>query len=169
VLCRAQELPEIPKPQQEHEWLQRFVGEWESNAEASFGPDQPPVKCEGTSRARMLGGFWMISEGKSEILDTPVESVLTLGYDPKKGKYVGTWTDSCHHYLWNYTGTLDEAGNKLTLATKGPNPMVPGDKTFNYREVIEFKSKDHYVFTSAMQGEDGEWVTFMTANFHRKK
>ena len=166
--CQAQELPEMPKPQKEHEFLQKFAGEWTSEATASFGPDQPEMKCTGSATARMLGGFWMISEGKAEMMGMPVESVLTLGYDTKKNKYVGTWTDSCHNYLWHYEGEVNEAGDTLTLDTEGPNPMLPGEKMYKYREVVEFKDKDHYVFSSMMQGEDGKWITFMTANFKRK-
>jgi hypothetical protein len=165
----AQELPQMPKPQKEHEWLQKFAGEWTSEAKASFGPDQPEMTCTGTADARMLGGFWMISEGKSEMMGMPVESVLSLGYDTKKKKYVGTWMDNCHNHLWQYEGEVNEAGDTLTLNTEGPNPMLPGDRMYKYREVIEFQNKDHYVFSSMMQGEDGEWITFMTANFKRKK
>lgn len=166
--CRAQESPEMPKPQKEHEWLQKFVGEWDSASEASMGPDQPTMTCKGTQRARMLGGFWMIAEGEAEMMGTPVQMVLTLGYDPTKGKYIGTWTDSMNHHMWHYLGTVDEAGKTLTLETEGPNFFVPGT-TSKYREVIEFKSKDHYVFSSAVQGEDDKWTTFMTANYRRKK
>ena len=57
-LARAQEFPELPAPQKEHEWLKQFVGEWETHSEAVMGPGQPAIKCEGTMNAdvgRVLG------------------------------------------------------------------------------------------------------------------
>ena len=38
-----------------------------------------------------------------------------------------------------------------------------------YKDVYEFKSDDHRVLTSRMLGDDGQWDTFMTAEYHRKK
>ena len=166
AVCESQEMPQMPAPQKEHEWLQRLAGQWESDAEATFGPDQPPMKCKGTQRARMLGGFWLIAEGKAEMMGVPVESVLTLGFDAAKQKYVGTWTDSHYNHLWIYEGELDDDGNVLALSTEGPNPMLAG-KISKFRDVIEFQSDDHYIFKSMMQGDDGEWQTFMTAHFRR--
>jgi hypothetical protein len=44
-------------------------------------------------------------------------------------------------------GAVDVTGNKLTLHTEGPNMAVQG-KTAKYKEIIEFKSDNHRVFTS---------------------
>jgi hypothetical protein len=168
AVLRAEEPPKMPAPQKEHEWLKQFVGEWESESEVTFEPGKPPVKCKGAETARMLGGFWVVGEGKSEIMGMKFSSILTLGYDPDRKKYVGTWVDSMTSYLWKYEGTLDATGKILTLDTEGPSAMAPG-KTSRYREVIEFKSKDERVFSSAIQGEDGKWTTFVTVNYKRKK
>jgi hypothetical protein len=156
----------MPQPTREHEWLQKFVGDWETEAEMFMEPGKPPMKSQGSNRDRMLGGFWLISEGGSDSM--PFQFRLTLGYDPKKKKYVGTWTDSMTSYLWKYEGTVNPAGDILTLETEGPNPHAP-DKTAKYREVTEFKSKDHRVFTSSCLGEDGKWNTFVTVTARRRK
>ena len=54
---------QMPKPTAEHEWLQKFVGEWEADVEMIMEPGKPPMKSKGSNRDRMLGGFWLISEG----------------------------------------------------------------------------------------------------------
>jgi hypothetical protein len=115
----------------------------------------------------MLGEFWLVAEGKGEMEGMPgMMSRLTLGFDPEKGKYVGTWVDSMNSYLWHYEGTVDATGKILTLETEGPCPMKPG--LVRFREIIEFKSADHRVFTSSMQDEDRNWVQLVSAHYRRK-
>jgi len=162
----AQEMPEMPKPQKEHEFLHRFVGEWDSIGKGKMAEDQPPMECKGTFKARMLGGFWVISEGKGDAMGQPMENVMQLGFDTKKGKYVGTWADSMFNHMWHYEGTVE--GDKLTLNAEGPDMTDPG-KMAKYQDVFEFKSADHYTLTSSAQGPDGQWKTFMTAEVTRKK
>jgi len=169
-VCRAQAPAEMPKPVKEHEWLGQLVGEWETEAEAVFDPSQPPVKCEGTESCRAIGGFWVLNEttGTPPGSTEPMTGLMTLGYDPEKKKYVGTWVDSMTGHLWAYEGTLDKAGKKLTLDTEGPAPMLPGGKA-KYREAIEITDGDHKVFTSSIEVAPGEWQTFMTSHATRKK
>jgi hypothetical protein len=164
----AQEMPEMPKPQKEHQWLEQLAGEWTSVMEATMGPDQPPMKSEGTQSAKMIGGRWLAATGQGEMMGEPVTSVLTLGFDPAKGKYVGTFIASCTNDLWTYEGKVSDDGKKLVLDTEGPNMMTPGT-TSKYQETIEIKDKDHYVFTSSIEGPDGKMIKFMTADYTRKK
>lgn len=158
--------PDMPQPVQQHAWLQRFVGEWEADVEVSMGPDQPPMQTKGASRARMLGGFWLIEEGRNTLM--PYEFNLTLGYDERQKKYVGTWVDSMLGHLWKYEGDVDATGNILTLHTEGPNPMEDG-KIGRVREVTEFKNDDLRVFTSTRLNDDGTETKVMTVTQRRKK
>src|SRR5438477_3384019 len=79
----AQEQPKPPSPQKEHEWLKQLEGEWIMESEAVMGPGQPPVKCKGQEVVRSLGGFWTIGEIKSDFMGTPVNGIMTIGYDPQ--------------------------------------------------------------------------------------
>lgn len=160
--------PEMPKPQKEHEWLKQFVGEWDSEAEGVAGPGQPAVKCKGSMSTRMIGGFWMVSEIKGDMMGTPIHAIHTVGYDPKTKKYVGSWVDSIMNHMWKYQGEVDATGKILTLEAEGPNMTAP-DKTSKYRDVYEFKSKDQIFMSSQMLGDDGKWIQFMTSNIQRKK
>jgi len=159
--------PATPAPQKEHDWLKQLAGEWESDAEIHMEPGKPPVKSKGTESGRMLGGFWLIADGKSEVMGMPFTNVFTLGYDAEKKKYVGTWVDSMGGYLWKYEGSVDASGKILTLDTDGPCPLAPG-KTSKFKETIELKSKDNKYFTSSIQGDDGKWTTLVTVNSRRK-
>ena len=158
----------IEKPQQEHHWLDRLVGEWTSEMECVMGPGQPATKSRGTESVRSLGGLWTIGEGTGEMPEGGTAiSVMTLGYDPKAGRFVGTFIASVMTYLWTYSGSLDESGKVLALDAEGPS--FTGEGTAKYQDRIEFVDDDHRILTSQMLGEDGEWNRFMTAHYHRKK
>jgi hypothetical protein len=167
-MANGQEMPEPPKPQKEHQWLEQLAGDWNAVIEMTMGPDQPPMKAEATQSAKMIGGRWLAATGQGEMMGQPMTSVLTLGFDPAKKKYVGTFISSCGNELWTYEGTLSDDGKKLVLDTEGPNMMTPGT-TAKYEETIEVKDKDHYVFTSSIEGPDGKMIQFMTADYTRKK
>jgi hypothetical protein len=164
----AQETPQPSQPTEQHKWLQQLVGEWETRGEMSAGPEKDPIVCEGTENIRSIGGLWTISESNSNFMGVDVTGVMTLGYNPETKKFVGTWVDSMFNHLWKYEGTLSDDGKTLTLMTEGPSPTEP-DQVFKYRESIEFKSPDQKVFTSSIQVEDGQWVTFGTITAQRKK
>lgn len=164
----AQEAPKMPTPVKEHAWLDRFVGEWTTEAECELEPGKPKVKYVGKETAKSLGGFFVVVEGDSDLGGVEVKSVLTLGYDPQKKKYVGTWVDSCTGHLWTYEGEVDASGEKIELYTEGPSMIEPG-KTAKYKESTEFKSKDHRVFTSSIQRADGGWTQMLSIEAKRKK
>ncbi len=156
------------EPQKEHEWLRQLLGEWNYESECSMGPGQPPEKFAGSENVRSLGGLWVLCEGHGEMPDGGMAATLmTLGYDPQKKQYLGTWVGSMMTHLWVYAGSLDAEEKVLTLNTEGPTFTEEG-KLAKYKDVIEVKSHDHRVLTSHMLGDDGEWRQFMTASYRRK-
>lgn len=162
------EAMKMPEPQKEHEWLKHYVGEWDAEIELTMEPGKPPEKSKGTENTQPIGGFWVLSEYKGTFMDRPFTGVMTLGYDPEKKKYIGTWVDSMNSHLWTYEGTVDAEGRILTLYSEGQCPAKPGERV-KFKDTTEFKSRDHRVFSSSMQGEDGKWSTVMTAHYQRRK
>lgn len=167
AICQAQ-IPEMPKPVKEHELLGQFAGEWDMAAETVPAPGQESIRCTGVESAKMVGGFWLVGQSESSMFGTPVSNVLTIGYDPAKKKYIGTFLCSMDSTLWKYEGTMDDSGKKLTLETEGPSPLGDG-KTAKFRETLELKDKDHKVFTSYMQTDDGQWMKIVTMEYRRRK
>lgn len=162
-------MPEMPAPAKEHVWLQQLVGEWETEFECVMEPGKPALKGKGTEKARSLGGFWVVAEGEATMDGMPgaMNSLLTLGYDPEKKKYTGTWVDSMTSHLWKYEGAVDSTGKVLTFECEGPCPTKPG-KLSKFRDVTEIKDKNHRVFTSSILGDDGQWTKMVTVNYRRK-
>ncbi len=156
-------------PQKEHQWLQRLVGEWTSEAEVTMEPGKSPETFRGTESVRSLGGFWILAEGQGEMPGCgPATTLMTLGYDPHKKRYLGTFVGSMMTHLWAYDGALDPAERVLTLESEGPS-MADQGKMAKYRDVLELKSDDHRVLTSRILGDDGKWQAFMAASYRRKR
>ena len=163
----AQEPPKAAAPDKAHEWLKQLEGEWVCESEAVMAPGQPAIKFKGSDATRSLGGFWTVSELKCDMMGETMTGLMTVGYDDKKKKFVGTWVCSMDNTMFHYEGELDAAKKVLTLNTEGPNPAGDG-KTVKMKDVIEVKDKDTKVLTSHMQ-IDGKWVQFMTITAKRKK
>jgi hypothetical protein len=162
-----------PQSQEQHQWLQKLVGEWTYEHECRAGPDKPPQKLAGSESVRSLGGVWVLCEGKGAMPDgSPAITLMTLGYDPKKERFIGSFVGSMMTHMWVYDGELNAAATALTLFTEGPGFTPDGkplDKLAKYKDVIEFKSDDHRVLMSYTLGEDGNWCPFMTAHYRRKR
>lgn len=165
--CFAQ-APQMPSPTKKHELLEQFAGEWTAVAETEAAPGTEPIKSEGTESAKVVGGFWLVGQGEADMNGMQFNSILTIGYDPKTDKYVGTFVCSMDSTMWKYEGSIDESGKKLTLLTEGPSMMDPS-QTAKYRETLELVDEDHKLFTSSVQMPDGEWMKFMTVKYERKK
>ena len=156
------------KPEKEHEWLQKLTGEWSFTVAFPGGPEQPPAGGHppGSETVRSIGGLWVMAEGRGQVPGGgPATMMMTLGYDPQKKKFVGTWFGSMMTYLWVYEGSLDESGKVLTLETEGPDFKNPG-KMGKFREVIELTSDDERTFTSYALS-DGEWQKLMMMTYTR--
>ncbi len=158
----------LPVPSREHQWLQQLVGDWTFEADAPV-EDNPSGKCGGKESVRSIGGLWILGEGRGEMPGGgEATTLLTLGYDPALGRFVGSWVGSMMTNIWIYNGSLNEAGNILTLDTEGPDFETPG-KTARYQDAIEMVDGDRRVLSSQVLGADGEWRRIMTAHYRRVK
>jgi hypothetical protein len=156
-----------PDLRKEHKWLEQLVGDWTCEMEAVMGPDQPPSKSKGTESVRSLDGAWTLGEGRAEMPGGgTATNIMTLGFDPSKGRFIGTFIASCMTHLWVYEGSLDESGKVLTLDTQGPSFTAPG-KMAAYKDVIEIVDPGYRKLSSSVQMDDGSWVSFMTAHYRR--
>jgi len=160
--------PEV-KPQKQHDWLQKFVGTWSYEGSCDAGPGQPPMVFTGTETVRSLGGFWIVGESTGSMPDgSAATMILTVGFHPRSGRFVGSWIGSMMDHLWVYDGHLDAAERVLTLEAEGP-AMGDPTKTAKYRDITEFVSADHRSFRAMMLGEDGTWTQLMSMQYRRVK
>ena len=160
---------QMPEATPEHHWLLQLVGDWDLTSECSMGPDQPTSKSTGTQKTRALGSMWTLGEMETPGPDgQPMQSLITLGFDPQRGKFVGSFIASCMTFHWLYEGTLDPERRVLTLDAQGPS--FSGDGTMaNYQDIIEVVDPNTYLFSSRIQSADGSWTIFMNGTHVRRK
>lgn len=154
-------------PQAQHRWLKQLEGEWSYESEMACEPGGTPQKFAGIEIVRTLGDLWVLCEGRGEMPGGgEANTLMTLGYDPAKGRFVGSWIGSMMTHLWVYDGALDADNTVLTLESEGPS--FTGDGMARYRDVIELKAPDHRVLSSHVLGDDGKWTCFMTVPYRRR-
>lgn len=155
------------QPQAEHQWLEQLVGTWTVETTCQAASETQPQIVNGQLVCRSLGGLWFALEGTTPNPDgAPWTTIMTLGYDPRQGKYVGTFIGSMMTHQWVYVGEVDQSGSRLVLDCRGPK--MEGEGLANYRDTIEIKSPDEYTLSSEIEQDDGTWNHFMTA-IHRRQ
>lgn len=157
------------EPQDEHRWLEQLLGDWTLTMDAPAPQEGEQSGQSWSESVRHMGGIWIVAEGKGAMPDgTDVETLMTLGYDPAKGAFVGTWAGSMMTHMWVYRGTLDASGKVLTLDCEGPDFENPG-QTLNYQDIITIEDGDHRTLTARVQGTDGEWREMMKVRYTRNR
>ena len=157
------------KPTADHDFFKPFLGEWSMEHRCDMGPDQPPAVSRGKMTGRTLGGLWTLLESSGEMPDGGVGySLFTLGYDPTRKLYHGTFVASMMTHLWLYQGSVNAAGNILTLDVEGPS--FDGLGMASYQDIFEVVNNDHWILRSRMLNkETGNWVDFLEGHHHRLK
>jgi hypothetical protein len=159
---------EQEKPTTEHQWLTQLVGEWEGDSECIMGPDAPPVTGKAKETISALGDFWIVCDSTGEMpgSEEKTRSMITIGYDPKQGKFSGSFVCNMMTRLWVYEGKLE--GNKLTLLANGPSWHDPS-KLVEYADELELVSPDHKILKSYNRENPAEPRCFMTMHYRRVK
>jgi len=155
------------EPTREHAWLKQLVGEWAFEGRSDMGDAEPERAYAGTETVERLGDFWVVCHMRAEHPDGRVDrSTMTLGYDPRRARFVGTFISDSMSHQWLYEGTLDEAGRVLTLGSEGPG-MEPGQALADYRDSIVLDGSDRRLLTSAVANAEGGWDEFMVLRYRR--
>ncbi|WP_437187479.1 DUF1579 domain-containing protein [Planctomicrobium sp. SH668] len=150
----------------QHQWLKQLIGDWSMNIECVTGPGEPKMVLKSTDSVRGLGDLWVLCEGNGETpMGGTARSVMTIGFDPDKNQFVGSFVASVMPMIWHYLGSLDEKHQTLTLNSEGPNFEMTGRT--QYRDIIRIVDENHRTMTSECLMADGTWVQFMQAEYTR--
>ena len=154
------------QPHAEHAWLNDLIGNWEFSHLCDMGPGQPPTTATGRVTVRTLGGLWFLMDGSGTDPEGGSWTWLcTLGFDPERKRYVGTFVASMMTHLWIYEGKLDDSGKSLVLDVEGPR--FDGTGMTKYQDIYEIVDHDHWILRSRILGDDGAWHQFMEGHHRR--
>lgn len=158
------EMPPMPKPTDEHRWLQQLVGDWTFSGECQTPEGSMPQS--GRQTIRPFGDLWLQIESENEAGGEVMRSIITLGYDPASAKFVGSFIATMMTHFWVYEGVRQPDGKTLPLKCKGPRfDGAPG--LADYEDVITIIAKDTYELRGRVKQDDGTWVDFMTTRYTR--
>lgn len=159
---------DTPTPTKEHRWLGRLIGDWTFSHDAPQTDDARMTKIEGTETFKAIGPFWVQGEAVNPMPEGGMAvSQMTLGWDPAKGRFVGTWVGSMMPTLWVYDGELDASGQVLSLHSEGP-AMDGSPRLEPYKDVVTFIDDNTRTLTGHTKDADGAWKAFMTVEYRRR-
>lgn len=163
ALALAQD-PRLLTPQPEHALLKRMAGEWQFERFSPVPGDAEPQRVgTGTVSAEMVGDFFVVSRWSGSVFGMDYSGLQALGYDIEKEGYTGSWIDGFMSHHWELNGSIDEAGEELTVTTRGP---APTGGTTTFRELYRFVSPDSMTIIGEMQDGDA-WTTLTTTHLTR--
>lgn len=113
---------QLPTPSDEHKLLQESVGKWNVKCTYYMDPSQPPMECDATETIESVGPFYTASRFESRFGEMPFLGSATLGYDPHKEKWVGTWISNMGPEFYYFEGDYDADAKRLEMKGEGMFP-----------------------------------------------
>lgn len=93
----------------------------------------------------------IVGEGRGKMPDGDMmTAIITVGFDPARNKFVGTWIGSMMSHLGVYRGSLDPYGKTLVLEEEGPR-MDGGEGAAIYHDALILHDDNHRTFSGSIQ------------------
>lgn len=154
-------------PNENHEFLENFVGEWVVTTTAWMQPGAEPISSVGTAKAAMIiGGRFLKVDFKGTMFGQPFEGILIMGYDSYQKKNISFWIDSSSTAFYLTEGSRKEGTKKIVETGIWQDPM--GGEDMNVRNTTILVSKDEYKFEMVMILPEGTEFKSMEYRAKRK-
>jgi hypothetical protein len=159
--------PQHPTPSKEHEIFKDMAGTFDCVMKFNNPMSGKEEESKGVETITVLGGFWAVFDLKFEsMMGMPWHGHGTIGYDPMKKKYVGSFVHSAAPFMSIGEGTMDAGGKTMTMTWDG---IGHSGKPEKMREVYEKIDKDNAKMTMYGPGPDGKEMLMFTTTYKRKK
>lgn len=153
-----------PKPI--HEWLGRFIGEWDTETTMVMDPAAPPMVSKGHATISWkFPGRFIQEDFRGELMGMPFQGFGMTGFDNAKNQLVGIWCDSMGTGFAYVKGSLSPDMTKMSMVGEMDEPAT-GEMGKAFLYTVTIHSDDHHT----MQMQEiiyGEPFTVMTIDYRR--
>jgi len=137
---------QLAAPGEQHKKLAEMAGSWDATLSMTMDPGAPPTVSKGTlTNKTVLGGRFVMTEMKSEMMGMPMEGIGFLGYDNVNKKYTLFWIDNMGTVMSYAEGSADQSGKVISLYGKMDEPTT-GEHDKNLKYVYRLGDKDKFTF-----------------------
>jgi hypothetical protein len=155
------------QPGEQHKILNGMVGDWTYTMKMWMDPKQPAMESNGTMHAEwILGGRYVQSVYKGDMMGQPFEGHGTDGYDNLGHQYVGSWVDNMGTGIMNTSGTCEAAAKTCTMMSEMLDPMS-GQKVAT--KMVTTYAEDGFQFAMFVKDPTGHEFKTMEAVAKKKK
>lgn len=167
--AKMAEMMKVTTPNENHKVLEAFVGNWTHTAKFWMEPGADAQESKGTSTSKwIMGGRYLQTEAKGDMMGMPFEGMGLMGYDTMKGSYQGLWLDNMTTGMMTSTAQYDAAAKTLNEMGSFSCPMT-GDKNMAFRAVWRMIDADHYSYEMFEKKPDGSEFRGMEIQYSRVK
>lgn len=153
-------------PDEHHQLLEVFVGDWTAHSVSTMMPGQPPEESEGHEVNEMiLGGRYLFTHHEGNFGDMPFEGSGVMGYDKIGKQWVSSWVDNFSTMIGNETGTYDKATRTWTMRSKMKDPLGNTVQHKAFHKIISDNERTMTFFQR--MSDDEEWHQSMLITYTR--
>lgn len=153
-----------------HEFLKKYIGDWDVEISTWSGPGAPAQTSKGTMTNRLIfDGRYVKCDFEGAMGGMAFKGFEIIGYDLFKKMYTTFWIDNMSTAFLTTSGTLDKSGNVLTETGSSPDPITDGKAMQKFRNVTTFTGDGKYTFEMFMVMPDGKEAKGMELVCTRKR
>jgi len=120
-----------------------MAGTWDAEIRVWTAPGAKPLTFKGRSENRIiLGGRFLLSEGKSSGAGMTVETLNIIGFDRRHKKFTSISFDTMGTYYVSAAGPFDEARKAVVMYGEDVDPQLGTQK---YDFITRIISPDQYI------------------------
>jgi mRNA-degrading endonuclease YafQ of YafQ-DinJ toxin-antitoxin module len=165
---------EYMTPNENHQMLAKWAGEWEITTRWFMSEGAPPVENKATSTCKMvMDGRYLVEKVQGEMKMDPnapaekFEGMAMMGYDNHAKKFFSHWIDNMGTGCMTEWGTASADGKSITTEGENYNPMV--GKMTKTKSVATLVDDNNRKLEMWGPGMDGKTMKVMEILYKRKK